>query len=517
MTVRIGTRASKLALTQTQQTADQLAAVGGFPVELVHIRTDGDVLTGSLSQMGGTGVFVAALRDALLRDECDVAVHSLKDLPTGAAVGLSTRRDAQARGRPGRPVRPRRTEAGRPAARRHGGHRLAAPRRPAPRRPPGPGHPGHPRQRGHPPGPRPRPARATPPTHVVAGKSCDLDAVVLAAAGLERIGRLDAVSEFLETDVMLPAAGQGSLAIECRTADAPRRAGSTDGSQGVLAQALAALDDPDTRLAVTAERALLARLEAGCAAPVGAYAYRKGSMLYLEAVVCAVDGTASVRDKTGHGRADRGGGHPAGHRTGRGPAGRRRRRHRGPRRPPDARWTHAGAADMTGQASPSTGGRPLEDLRVLITRSPDRARPWSRRSSDAGAEPLLLPLIDFERAADQQRWTSPATPWPPAPSTGWWSAASPQSMCSMAKAAERGMALGYLVCPAHAGGRRRAGHPAGSWNPRAWPWHWHRRTDQSAAGLLDVWPGRAGRVLLPQADIAAPRLADGLAADRELP
>jgi hydroxymethylbilane synthase len=131
----------------------------------------------------------------------------------------------------------------------------------------------------------------------VAGKSCDLDAVVLAAAGLHRIGRLDAVSEYLETDVMLPAAGQGALAIECRTADAPRRAGSTEGSQGVLAQALAALDDPDTRLAVTAERALLARLEAGCAAPVGAYAYRKGSMLYLEAVVCAVDGTATVRDK----------------------------------------------------------------------------------------------------------------------------------------------------------------------------------------------------------------------------
>ncbi|BAS09924.1 porphobilinogen deaminase [Arthrobacter sp. Hiyo4] len=89
MTVRIGTRASKLALTQTQQTGDQLAAVGGFPVELVHITTQGDVKTGSLSQMGGTGVFVAALRDALLQDACDVAVHSLKDLPTGAALGLT--------------------------------------------------------------------------------------------------------------------------------------------------------------------------------------------------------------------------------------------------------------------------------------------------------------------------------------------------------------------------------------------------------------------------------------------
>jgi hydroxymethylbilane synthase len=132
---------------------------------------------------------------------------------------------------------------------------------------------------------------------VVDGKSSDLDAVVLAAAGLERIGRLDTIAEYLETDIMLPAAGQGSLAIECRSADAPRRTGSIDGSQGVLAQALAALDDEDTRLAVTAERALLARLEAGCAAPVGAYAYRKGSLLHLDAVVCAVDGTASVRDK----------------------------------------------------------------------------------------------------------------------------------------------------------------------------------------------------------------------------
>ena len=158
MTVRIGTRASKLALTQTQQTADQLAAVGGFPVELVHIRTDGDVLTGSLSQMGGTGVFVAALRDALLRNQCDVAVHSLKDLPTGAALGLTLA------------ATPKRVDVRDVLCARDGlkladlpqgatgGHRLPAPRGAAPGCPPGPGHRGHPRQRGHPPGPRARPA-----------------------------------------------------------------------------------------------------------------------------------------------------------------------------------------------------------------------------------------------------------------------------------------------------------------------------------------------------------------------
>lgn len=296
MTVRIGTRASKLALTQSQQAADQLAAVGGFPVELVRIKTEGDVKTGSLSQMGGTGVFVAALRDALLENACDVAVHSLKDLPTGVAPGLTiaaTPKRVDVRdvlcARDGLKL------ADLPAGAKVG---TGSPRRAAQLR------------------------AARPDLHVVdirgnvdtrlgrvpglagnaeealvPGKSGDLDAVVLAAAGLERIGRLDVVTEFFETSVMLPAPGQGSLAIECRTADAPGQAGSSEGSQNALAQALAALNDEDTRLAVTAERAVLARLEAGCAAPVGAYAFRKGSMLYLEAVVCAVDGSKTVREK----------------------------------------------------------------------------------------------------------------------------------------------------------------------------------------------------------------------------
>ncbi|MDQ0241935.1 hydroxymethylbilane synthase [Arthrobacter bambusae] len=291
MTVRIGTRASKLALTQSQQAADQLAAVGGFPVELVRIKTEGDLRTGSLSQMGGTGVFVAALRDALLENACDVAVHSLKDLPTGAALGLTIA------------ATPKRVDVRDALCARDGlklvdlpaGARVGtgSPRRAAQLR------------------------AARPDLDVVdirgnvdtrlgrvpglAGNAedapGDLDAVVLAAAGLDRISRLDVVTEFFETDIMLPAPGQGSLAIECRTADAPGQPSSGDGSQGALAQALAALNDEDTRLAVTAERAVLARLEAGCAAPVGAYAYRKGSMLYLEAVVCAVDGSKSVREK----------------------------------------------------------------------------------------------------------------------------------------------------------------------------------------------------------------------------
>lgn len=295
LNVRVGTRASKLALTQSQQTAEQLGAVGGFDVALVHVKTDGDVLTGPLSQMGGTGVFVTALRDALLAGRCDVAVHSLKDLPTGAAPGLTMAaippradvRDALcsrdglkladlpagARIGTGSPRRAAQLRTARPDVevvdiRGNVDTRLARV----------PGLPGN--------------AQAQDPaagTGAGAARTGDLDAVVLAAAGLSRIGRLDTVTEYFDSATMLPAPGQGALAVECRTADA--------GEGHALGRALAAIDDADTRLAVTAERALLARLEAGCSAPVGALAYRKGSMLQLHAVVCAVDGTRSLRTK----------------------------------------------------------------------------------------------------------------------------------------------------------------------------------------------------------------------------
>ena len=292
MAVRIGTRGSALALTQTQQTADTLAAVGGFATELVRIKTEGDVRTGSLASLGGTGVFVTALREALLADRCDVAVHSLKDLPTAGEPGLTIgaippRQDARdvlcardglkladlptgARVGTGSPRRAAQLRAARPDLevldiRGNVDTRLGRV----------PGLPGN--------------APDAPG---------DLDAVVLAAAGLTRLGRTDVVTEYFEPEVMLPAPGQGALAVECRTEDAPVREPGSAGpatGEGVLAQALAAIDDADTRLAVTAERALLARLEAGCAAPVGALARRKGSMLHLDAVVCSVDGTRSLR------------------------------------------------------------------------------------------------------------------------------------------------------------------------------------------------------------------------------
>ncbi|MBT1002941.1 hydroxymethylbilane synthase [Paenarthrobacter sp. DKR-5] len=286
MSARIGTRASALALTQTQQTADRLAAVGGFSVDLVHVRTEGDVNKASLAQIGGTGVFVAALREALLENRCDVAVHSLKDLPTGAAPGLTIAsvparadvRDALC-ARDGLPL------SGLPAGAKVG---TGSPRRAAQLR-------------------AVRPdleivdirgnvdTRLGRVAGLVEGGRGDLDAVVLAAAGLTRLGRLGAVTEFFEPSVMLPAPGQGALAIECRSDDAPRKAGSTTGSQGALAQALAAIEDPGARHEVTAERALLARLEAGCTAPIGALASFTGEALSLDAVVCSDDGTRILR------------------------------------------------------------------------------------------------------------------------------------------------------------------------------------------------------------------------------
>jgi len=266
MQVRIGTRASALALTQTGHVAADLTAAG-LEVETVRVRTEGDRSRASLAALGGTGVFVTALRDALLEGRCDVAVHSFKDLPTGAAPGLvvaavPVRQDP----RDALCARDGLTLAELPRGARVG---TGSPRRAAQLR-------------------AARPdldvvdLRGNVDTRLgrVAGGSGpgDLDAVVLARAGLARLGRLDAVTEVFDADLMLPAPGQGALAVE-----------------GALAAALRTLDDPATRLAVTAERALLARLEAGCAAPVGALAQLVGDQLELQAVVAGVDGSRALR------------------------------------------------------------------------------------------------------------------------------------------------------------------------------------------------------------------------------
>jgi hydroxymethylbilane synthase len=274
--MKLGTRRSALALAQTELVAKALRD-NGHDVELVEVVTQGDRSADSLQQMGGTGVFVTELRDQLRRGEVDIAVHSLKDLPTMPADDLVIAavpprvdpRDALV------------TRDGMRLDQLPAGSRVGtgSPRRAA-------------QLRGLGFDLDVVPIRGNVDTRLRKVADGEYDAVVVAAAGLARLGRLDEASELLDPGQMLPAPGQGALAVECR-------AGDTE-----LATALGKLlDDPLSRAAVTAERTLLAALEAGCTAPVGALAdigldESGNDELYLRAIVVAVDGSRAVRLST---------------------------------------------------------------------------------------------------------------------------------------------------------------------------------------------------------------------------
>jgi hydroxymethylbilane synthase len=267
-TLRIGTRASALARTQTATVAAALDA----PVEIVPIVTAGDRSPAAIAELGGTGVFVSALRTALLADEIDVAVHSYKDLPTAPAEGITIAavplredpRDALV-------ARDELTLGELPIGSKVG---TGSPRRAAQLRALGLGL-------------DVVPLRGNVDTRLRRVAEDELDAVVLALAGLRRLQRADEVTEILDPIQVLPAPAQGALAIECRTSDEQTRT------------LLAALDHPDTRAAVAAERALLAALEAGCSAPVGALAEvaegDDGPEVFLRGSVTALDGSDAVR------------------------------------------------------------------------------------------------------------------------------------------------------------------------------------------------------------------------------
>jgi hydroxymethylbilane synthase len=282
--IRIGTRGSLLATTQAGTIRDALIA-RGHAAELVVVSTAGDRSSAPISELG-VGVFTAALREAIADGRVDVAVHSYKDLPTAddprfAIAAIPPRADA----RDALVARDGLVLGELPAGSVIG---TSSVRRAAQLRALGLGL-------------EIRPLRGNLDTRLNRVSSGDLDAVVVARAGLARIGRLEVVTESLEPVQMLPAPAQGALAVECRAGDP------------ALVELLAKLDDADTRAAVTAERVLLAELEAGCSAPVGAMAEVVESIdedgnvfdeLSLRGCVAALDGSDVIR-ASGIGTPDR--------------------------------------------------------------------------------------------------------------------------------------------------------------------------------------------------------------------
>jgi len=272
VTLRLGSRRSPMAIAQSRLVAQQIRDATGREVEITGVTTLGDVSKAHLTQIGGTGVFVSALREALLNGEVDLAVHSLKDLPAiqpedvalAAVPGRDDPRDALV-ARDGAKLAdlPTGARVGTGSPRRAA--QLLALRADL----------------------RCVPIRGNADTRMAKIDAGELDAVVLAYAGLARIGRLDAVSQVFEPDEMLPAPGQGALAVECRQADTE------------LVRLLAAVSDEFTMAAITAERGLLEALAAGCSAPVAAYAAGANNSLDMRAAVLSADGKTVLR---AHGR-----------------------------------------------------------------------------------------------------------------------------------------------------------------------------------------------------------------------
>ena len=265
--LRLGSRISPMAIAQSRQVADMITGRTGRTVEIVGLSTLGDVSRAQLTQIGGTGVFVSALRQALLRGEVDLAVHSLKDLPAGPADGIvlaavPTRDDP----RDALVARDGAKLADLPPGARIG---TGSPRRAA-------------QLLALRNDLRCVPVRGNANTRLAKVGSEELDAVVLACAGLARIGSAEAITQVFEPEEMLPAPGQGALAVECR-ADQPE-----------LAALLGAVSDPASMAAVTAERSLLQALAAGCSAPVAALAEGAGQLRMLAAVMSA-DGSRMLR------------------------------------------------------------------------------------------------------------------------------------------------------------------------------------------------------------------------------
>ncbi len=278
MIVRIGTRGSRLALAQSQWIGERLEARhAGLKVELVRIKTRGDkILDAPLSKVGGKGLFVKEIEEALLRGEVDAAVHSMKDVPTELPEGLGIRvfperedpRDALVSARGERLEElPLGARLGTSSLRR--GAQLLHQR----------------------PDLEVRSIRGNVETRLGKLASGEVDAVVLAAAGLRRLGLEDKATQLLPPSQVLPAMGQGALGVEMRLDD--------EATRGMFRF----LNHGPTELRIRAERALLAGLEGGCQVPIAGYAVLNGGTLVLRGMVAEVDGSALIADEAS-GEAD---------------------------------------------------------------------------------------------------------------------------------------------------------------------------------------------------------------------
>jgi len=269
--LRIGTRGSILARWQAEFVRKQLFQITGVEAEIVIVKTSGDKMQqGPLTQIGGKGIFIKELEEALLEETVDLAVHSVKDIPTETPGRLFfpavCRRDdvrdclvshngtALANLRQG--ARVGTSSLRRQAQLRHFRQDLDI-----------------------------RELRGNVDTRLRKVGRGEYDAIVLSKAGLDRLGWSQKITEPLSTEISLPAVGQGAIAIESRVKD--QEAG----------EILEKLDDPETRTAIIAERALLKALQGGCQVPLGAWARFERNELIMEAVVCSVDGVQYVRKK----------------------------------------------------------------------------------------------------------------------------------------------------------------------------------------------------------------------------
>jgi len=271
MALRVGSRGSALALWQANFLRDWLQQHGGLSSELVIIKTSGDRFQkGDVGQIGIKGVFIKELEDALLEHRVDLAVHSMKDVPTGLPAGLiisaigrreEVRDCLVSRNGAGLAELPKGARVGTSSLRRAAQLSLFRPDLQICE------------------------LRGNVDTRLRRLDEGQYNAIVLAKAGLDRLGWSNRITEVISTEISLPAVGQGAIGVETREDDREAVA------------ALAAFDHAETRVGVTAERALLAELEGGCQVPLGAWGRVENGELVLEARVLAADGSEHIYDR----------------------------------------------------------------------------------------------------------------------------------------------------------------------------------------------------------------------------